>query len=113
MPGESGKIPIKVGTAHYTGPVTKTVTVLTNAPGAGANISLQVKGELWQVVQVTPNAVSFGRLTAEDADKVLPVQKLVIDVNTDVKATITDIKSSNPQFAAEATVIEPCKRFDL
>jgi hypothetical protein len=113
MPGESGKIPIKVGTAHYSGPVTKSVTVMTNVAGAGQNIQLQIKGELWQVVQVTPNAASFGRLTEADAKISLPEQKLAIVVNTEAKASITDVKCSNPQFTAEVKEVEPGKKFDL
>ena len=113
MPGESGKIPIKVATSHYNGAVTKTVSIQTNAPGAGANVVLTLKGELWQVVQIMPQNVYFGRILTTDADKAAPAQKLTITTNNNVTAKITDVRSTNPAFKADLTEVEPGKKFEL
>ena len=43
-PGQSGRIPVKVSTGHGTGPISKSITVVTNVSGAASTISLQIKG---------------------------------------------------------------------
>jgi hypothetical protein len=112
-PGKTGKIPIKVGTTNFSGPITKTVTVSTNCDGADSSITLQIKGEVWQVVQVTPNNASFGRVTTESAKDGSLVRKLTIVNNSDKKGEFKVESSSSPTFKGELKELEPGKKFEL
>jgi hypothetical protein len=112
-PGKSGKIPIKVGTTNFSGPITKTVTVNTNCDGADSSITLQIKGDVWQVVQVTPNNASFGRVTSDDAKAGKSIRKLTIANNSDKKGEFKVASSSSPNFQGELKELEPGKKFEL
>lgn len=111
QPGQTGKIPIKLNIGQSAGPVAKTVMVATNAATEG-QVTLQIKGEVWQPIQATPPSASFGRLTAEEAQKVLE-RKLTIVNNTDETANLTDIKCTTPQFKATVATLEPGKKFEM
>lgn len=113
MPGETGKIPISVKTNAVSGPLNKSVTVLTNVQGSGkATIVLKVKGQVWQPVQVTPRSAAFGRITLDKVEEG-PVIKLTIVSNVEGDLKLTNIKSTNPAFRAEVTPIEPGKKYEL
>ncbi len=111
--GQTGKIPIKMSTGHAGGPVNKTVLVNTNVTGEGSNITLQIKGEVWQPLQTTPSSASFGRLTAESMKSTTLERKLTIVNNTESKAALSDIKSSTPSFKASVKELESGKKFEL
>jgi uncharacterized protein DUF1573 len=113
QPGQTGKIPIKMSTGHAAGPVNKTVMVNTNVTGEGSNITLQIKGEVWQPLQTTPTSASFGRLTAESMKSATLERKLTVVNNTESKAVMTDVKSSSPSFKASVKELEPGKKFEL
>lgn len=113
QPGQTGKIPIKMSTGHAAGPVNKTVMVSTNVTGEGSNVTLQIKGEVWQPLQTTPTSASFGRLTAESMKSATLERKLTIVNNTETKAVLADIKSSSPSFKAEVKELEAGKKFEL
>jgi len=113
MPGETGKIPIKVRTSNVSGTLTKSVTVTTNVQdSAKATIILKVTGEVWQPVQVTPRSAAFGRITIDKVEEG-PVRKLTIVSNVEGELKLTDIKSTNPAFQAKVTPIEPGKKYEL
>ncbi len=86
--------------------------VNTNAPGSDAQISITIKGEIWQAVQLSPSNASFGRLTMEMADKGA-IRKLTVTNNTDEPLKLSEPKSNSPRFKAELTPIEPGKRYEL
>lgn len=111
QPGESGKIPIKLGTKRGAGPLTKSVRVDTNIPG-GSAITLKIKGEVWQAVQVTPRSAAFGRVTVEQAKKGL-VRKLTIVNNVEGELKLADLKSTNPAFKVDIEPIEEGKKYEL
>ena len=112
-PGKTGKIPLKVGTTNFNGPITKTITINTNCEGAEASITLQIKGEVWQVVQVSPNNATFGRVTADNAKDGSLIRKLTVTNNTDKKAEFKVATSSSPAFKAEIKELEPGKKAEL
>lgn len=110
--GETGKIPITLSTKNASGVLTKTITVNTNCSGADSALTLQVKGEVWQPVQVTPQAAAFGRLTTKDAGETL-VRKLTIVNNLEEKLTLGEVSSNNPQIKGEVAVLEEGKKYEL
>ena len=113
MPGESGKIPISLKTNNVSGSLTKSITVSTNLQQSGkATITLKIKGQVWQPVQVTPRSAAFGRITIDKVEEG-PVRKLTIVSNVEGELNLTDIKSTNPAFLAEVTTIEPGKKYEL
>ncbi|MCG8405887.1 MAG: DUF1573 domain-containing protein [Phycisphaerales bacterium] len=112
QPGERGKIPIKMGTEKFNGPVNKTVTVHTNATGKNARITLKIQGNVWQVFGVTPNRAVFGRVNEDDIDQTRET-RITITNNTESPANLTNIRSSNPTFSAKANTIQPGKQFEL
>jgi hypothetical protein len=113
QPGKTGKIPIKLSTANFGGAMTKSITVTTNCTGAESSIQLQIKGELWQPVQITPMSASFGRVPQQSKDEGVLIRKLTIVNNVESKAKIDQIKVPSESFKAEAKELEPGKKFEL
>ena len=113
QPGQSGKIPIKVATGHATGPITKSITVTTNVPGPAGTIALQVKGELWQAIQATPNSALFGNISAAQTKEGPMVRKLTIANNTEAPVKLGEAKSNNPAFKSELKELEAGKKWEL
>jgi len=113
QPGESGKIPVKVSTGHGTGPISKSITVVTNVSGAASTISLQIKGELWQVIQATPNSALFGNISAAQTKEGPVVRKLTIVNNGDGPAKLGEMKSTNPAFKGDMKELEPGKKWEM
>lgn len=113
QPGQSGKIPIKVATGHATGPITKSITVTTNVPGPGGTIALQVKGELWQAIQATPNSALFGNVSAAQTKEGPMVRKLTIANNSESPVKLGELKSNNPAFKGEIKELEAGKKWEM
>jgi len=112
-PGQSGKIPIRVTTGQASGPISKTITISTNAPGPGSQVVLQVKGELWLPIQATPNMASFGNVSTSQIQDATLERKLTIVNNTDQTADLTEVKCTTPEFTADLTALEPGKKWEL
>ncbi len=110
--GETGKIPVTLSTKNVTGPMSKNITVDTNCAGAEASITLQIKGEVWQPVQVTPAAAAFGRITTKDAGDTL-VRRLTIVNNLEEAIKLGEPKSNNPRIKADVVTLEEGKKFEL
>ena len=113
QPGESGKIPVKINLGTHGGRQTKIITVYTNAPGEGAMIKLGIAGDVWVALEVQPPSASFGRMTSDKAEDATQTQKLTITNNVEASAELTNVRSTNPAFKAETSVIEPGKKFEL
>ena len=112
QPGESGKIPLRIHTAKLSGPLSKVITVITNAPDAGATVQIKMSGSCWLPVEVTPRSASFGRLSSDQAAQA-PTVKLTVVNNVEELVNLTDVKSTNPVFKAEVVPIEPGKKFEI
>jgi hypothetical protein len=113
QPGESGKVPVKLSLGTHGGKQIKNITVFTNIPGEGGTMKLSLQGEVWLPVEVQPATVTFGRLTSESASDPAQVQKVTITSNVEQPVELANIRSSNPVYRAETTVIEPGKKFEL
>lgn len=112
-PGKSGKIPIKVSTGHATGPINKSITVTTNVAGAGATIALQVKGELWESIQATPNNALFGNVAVGQTKDAAVVRKLTIANNTDAPVKLGAVKNMSTVFTGDIKEVEAGKKWEL
>ncbi|MEK6643992.1 MAG: hypothetical protein AABZ08_08785 [Planctomycetota bacterium] len=113
QPGQSGKIPLKITTGHSTGPISKSVTVITNIPGAGSTLALQMKGELWQIMQATPNSALFGNVSAQQTKEGTVLRKLTVTNNGETPTKLGELKSNNPAFKPEIKELEPGKKWEL
>jgi hypothetical protein len=113
QPGESGKIPVKLSLGTHGGKQMKNITVYTNIPGEGGSVKLSLQGEVWLPVDVQPTTVTFGRLTSESASDPAQIQKVAITSNEEQSVELTNIRSTNPVYRAELTVIEAGKKFEL
>jgi hypothetical protein len=102
-----------MATGHFSGHVSKSVTVLTNAVGTGATVMLKVEGDVWQAVDVKPQSASFGRLTIDTAKDPTLAQTLTIVNNMETNAELTEIRSTNPLFQAKVVPLEAGKKFEL
>ncbi|HEQ60858.1 MAG TPA: DUF1573 domain-containing protein, partial [Firmicutes bacterium] len=60
-PGGKGKIPIALSTAGYRGNVKKSIHITTNVPGE-EKITLWLKGDIWQPIEIEPRYASFGQV---------------------------------------------------
>ncbi len=113
QPGQSGKIPIKLSTGHGAGPMTKSITVQTNAPGDGASVSLQVTGTLWQVVQAVPTNVNFSSLRASGLTEEQLTKKVVITNNDQSPMKPSEPKVSGGPFKATLKTLTEGKEYEL
>jgi hypothetical protein len=100
-------------TGSHSGPLTKSITVTTNVEGVDSTIMLQIKGELWQIIEVSPLSAAFGRLNIDSQDKAALVRKLTIVNNSEAPMTLTKITSNNPMVKAEATPLVPGKKYEM
>jgi len=107
QPGGRGKIPIKVATGKFSGPVIKTVTVQTNVPGPDANALITIQGDLWQPISVQPDSVFLGRILESETHSAPLVQSVTIATTNNAVARLSTPRSNNPVFRAEAHEIDP------
>jgi hypothetical protein len=112
QPGQAGKIPIKVNT-HGSGPLSKTISIQTNAPGAEANVTLTIKGELWQIVDATPPNVMYGSIRGSGITPDQLIRKVAIKNNDPQPIKLETPTSTNPVFTTELKELEPGKAFEL
>jgi len=113
MPGQSGKIPLKVAPGNMTGPVSKNITIMTNAAAPGNTVTLTMKGELWQIVQVAPQSAYFGKILVDEAATINKTMDVTITTNNGAVANIGEVKSSSPAFKGEVTEVTPGSKYTL
>lgn len=111
-PGQSGKIPITMSVKNASGPVSKNITILTNVAGTDSRVTLVVKGEVWQPVQVTPQAAAFGRIPAQVSGQETS-RKLTIVNNLETPVKLGTPVSNSPKFRAELATLEEGKKYEL
>lgn len=64
-------------------------------------------------IDVTPASVSFSRLTAEASRDPTLIRKATITNNMQENAELSGLRSTNPTFSPELTVVEPGRKFEL
>jgi hypothetical protein len=94
-PGGVGKVTASLDTAHYQGPITKSVRVTTNDPTAGV-VDLLLKAEIVTVIDVTPagnpvvrtaNGATKAELTVSAVDG-KPFDILAVQADPTVDVTV-------------------------
>jgi hypothetical protein len=109
QPGQVGKLPIQVVPLHFSGPVTKTVTVRCNDPANGTNL-LSMQAVIWHPLEIQPEVVTFSQVEGESTNETKLVR---IISNLDEPLTFGQPQSTNPLYKAELKIVRPGKEFDL
>ena len=107
-PGKTGTIPIRFASANAAGPVGKTVTVNCNDP-ATPTVVLQIKGTLWQPIEVNPRYAMLNATTESPSTSVT----VRITNNTEQPLIVYPPESNNKAFTAEMTTNQPGKVFEV
>jgi hypothetical protein len=107
-PGKTGNIPIRFASGNFSGPVGKSVTVKCNDP-AQETVVLQIKGTLWQAIEVNPRYAMLNA-TTESASTSVTVH---ITNNTEQAMIVFPPESNNKAFAAELSTNQPGKGYEL
>ncbi len=109
QPGQTGKIPLQLNPANFSGMVTKPITVTCNDPAQGTH-SLQLKAEIWKPIDVQPNYVHFMPIEEDPTNETKVVR---ITNRTEEMIKLETPQSSNPAFKTELKTIQPGKEFEL
>ena len=108
-PGQTGKIPLQLNTTPNSGgQIVKTATVTCNDSNQ-PTVVLQIKGEIWNPIDLQPNVVVFNPANPETNE----VRVTRIVNNTDQPLQISDLQSGNPSFRATLKEIKPGKEFEI
>lgn len=109
QPGQTGRIPVQLNPANFSGMVTKPITVTCNDP-AQAMHSLQLKAEIWKPIDVQPSYVHFMSVEEESTNEVKTVR---ISNRTEEMMKLEPPQSTNPAFKTELKTVQPGKEFEL
>jgi hypothetical protein len=108
-PGATGTIPIQFNSANFSGPIHKTVSVVSNDPREN-NVVLQVKAKVWVPLEVTPKTVMF------QYDSELPTEEtrtIRIVSNLKEPLKLEEPKSSHRAFQAKLRAVTEGKEYEL
>jgi hypothetical protein len=108
-PGATGRIPIKFDTGSFSGPIQKTVTLVSNDPEQGRAV-LQVKGKIFVAVEVSPKTVMF-QYEHESAARETKEVRLVSHLTEPL--AFSEVRSENPSFHAVLEAVRPGAEFVL
>ncbi len=107
-PGQKGSFEIKLNTSQFSGLVTKSVDVESNAVNGMPRLTLTAN--IWSPVSVSSPTVSFGPVVK--GTKLEPrVIEIVVTEPEPLK--ISGFTSSNPYFKTEMKVLEEGRRYQL
>ena len=108
-PGASGSIPVKFDSAQFSGPITKTVTVISNDPATPETV-LEIKGIVRSPVMVSHPVIIFPALT----DPTLSATRSVtIRHEVEGALKLSDLTCDKPNFKPVLKEIVPGKEFEL
>ncbi len=114
QPGDAGKIPIKIVTKSASGPLTKSIRVMTNIEGTDSNITLQIKGEVWQAIEVKPRTVAFGRITPDQvAGGSTLIRKVTVVNNVEGELKLGELKCTNAAFKATVAPVKEGREYEI
>ncbi|HWL93415.1 MAG TPA: DUF1573 domain-containing protein [Phycisphaerae bacterium] len=112
-PGGKGRIPVKVDTKKLSGPVSKSVDVGTNAPGAEATVTLSMKGEVRPLLLIEPAKLEFGAMQYVSLRGKSVEKSFTVTAKIDRPLTISNPRSSNPNFSATVKPVEAGKKYEV
>jgi hypothetical protein len=108
-PGETGKIPIEFLTVHFSGPVTKTITLTINNPRQPP-VLLQIKGTVWRPIDVVPPTAAFTGTLTSLSNAFVVVKILNQETNP---LQLSPPESNHRAVMAELTTNQPGKEYQL
>jgi hypothetical protein len=107
--GQTGTIPIQFNSTHYSGNVTKTIEVSSNAKNQ-PKATLLLRGSVWKPIDVNPQTAV---ITVQPDSTNIATASVRIVNKTDSAVTISEPTSSNKAFSAELKTITPGKEYEL
>lgn len=108
-PGASGAIPLKFDSAQFSGPVTKTITVISNDPATPETV-LEIKGIVRSPVMVSHPVIIFPALTDPSQSA---TRSVTISHQVDGTLKLSDLTCDKPNFKPVLKEIVPGKEFEL
>jgi hypothetical protein len=108
-PGQTGTIPVQFNSAHYSGNVTKTIEVTSNAKNQ-PRATLFLRGSVWKPIDVNPQTAII--TISPDATNAASTSVHIVN-QTDSDVTISEPTTSNKGFTAELKTIRPGKEYEL
>lgn len=100
-PGATEKIRVTFNTAGFHGSKTKSVSILTNSREQ-AEGALQIHGTIERGVNVTPERIDFGDLTAETSPP-MRTKEVTVEVQEGVNREIAAVRSISPYISVSAS----------
>jgi len=107
--GQTGEIPVQFDSSRYSGPVTKTITVTSNAKNEPRAVVI-LHGTVWKPIDVTPSTAVVN--VQEDATNSVSTTVRIISA-VDSPIEVTDPTSSSKSFSAELKTVRPGKEYAL
>ena len=108
-PGKFGTIPIRFTPAYNDGEVSKTVIVDSNDPSR-TNVILQIKGAIWEPIDVTPAFVMFGASSDCQTNQTRVVR---IVNNLEQPLVLSKPECADRTFQTLIKTVQPGKEFEL
>lgn len=108
-PGASGKLPIKIDTAHFSGPIVKTLSIVSDDP-AHPELMVEMRAKIWTPVSILNPVLIFPAVTDPTQ---AATRSTTIRSEVDVPLRLSDLRSENPHFRAELKEVIPAKEYEL
>lgn len=108
-PGGSGKIPLQFNSGNFSGPVTKTATVMST-DAATPSVTLMIKGNVWRPLEVNP-PVAMLNVNSELVSNATATVHIIN--HTPEPLEVFEPTAGNAQFAVELRTNTPGKAFDV
>lgn len=108
-PGGEGSFEVKLDTKRFSGRVTKSIDIMSNASNAtGGLTKVAVAANIWLPVRLSTNSASFGTiLTGTTAEP----REIRISVTDDQPLDLPLPTSSNPYFAVNMETVDPGREY--
>ena len=108
-PGQTGVIPLQINTANLRGPITKTVTIISN-DRTRSNVTVSISGVVVLPVEVSPPMASFTIMPDAPGQT---SQVLKIFNRMDAPLTLSDPQSNTNAFSAVLKTNVPGQEFEV
>jgi len=109
QPGKTGSIPVRFNSTEYTGPIHKTVIIVSN-DSSETNLILQIRGTIWRPIEVTPDNATF---LASCDDRTNQTRVVRIVNNLEEALVLSAPVCTNSAFQTSLKAVRPGKEFEL
>jgi hypothetical protein len=107
-PGKTGEIPVQFDSTGFSGTITRTIDVYSNAKNEPHKI-LQLKGIIWKPIDYA--STTFISIPPEASNEITTTVKILNQ--TDNPVTFSNVVSANPLFDAVLKEVKPGKEYQL